>query len=192
MSTTSHLPERSLHPRRNVGGTFVAWVLLLMGIGTFTPCVLYPIWQSNRDLQLAQRLEQQRVAAMQSRVDHERRLLDALRNDPAVVARLARRDLGIKANNDRTVRVDVPRQHSRSEHVFNPRPDFASVMAEETPPDYFDTALATVFHDAGNRRVLMVMSVALMGVALWMPNRRMTRRTRGPSSRRATQPAFRT
>lgn len=150
----------------------MGWVLLLMGVATFAPCILFPVWQSHRDLQLAQQLEGRRVAAMQSRVDDERRLLHALRNDPAVLARLARRDLGIKRNDDRWVKVDVPSETPLSQRVFNPRPDFDSVTVQAGSADPFDGHLAKVFHDARTRRVLMVMSIALMAVAVWIPNRR--------------------
>ena len=145
-----------------------------MAVGTFAPCVLYPVWQSYHDLQLASRLEARRVDAMQSRLDHERRLLHALRNDPHVVARLARRDLGIQSSNDRSIRVGVTKQSSMPEHAFNPRPDFASVITEETGTDRSGTQLAAVFRNPKSRRLLMVMSVALMGVALWIPSHRPT------------------
>lgn len=161
------------HGRRDYGGSFVAWVLLVLGVGTFAPCVLFPAWQSCRDLQLAQRVELSRVEALQQRVELDQRELSALRNDPSVIARLARRDLGIHRSDDQWVRVDVPVESRPSEAFFAPRANVASIIAQEVPLEGMDAMFAAVFRNTSNRRILLAMSVMLMGAAFWIPGRRL-------------------
>lgn len=163
--------------RHDLGGGLIAWLLLLMGIGTFAPCILIPIWQSHKDMRLAGRIEQSRVDAMEARIEGDQRTLSALRNDPAVVVRLARRDLGMNLDFDQWVRVDVPVQSKPSRVFFTPHPDLASIIPVEAPPTGMEAKFVAVFRDTNNRRILTVMSVMLMGAALWLPTRRIRNST---------------
>ena len=73
---------------RNRGGTrAVFWLLVLMGLATFTPCVLLPQWRQYETLCMAEQSAQHRLEVLQGRIETERRTLEALRSDPAVVAR---------------------------------------------------------------------------------------------------------
>lgn len=164
--------SRPDHVRHDVGSGLVAWLLLLMGIGTFAPCILLPVWQSHKDMRLAGRIEQSRVDAMEARIEEDQRMLYALRNDPAVIARLARRDLGINPGFDEWVRVNVPVQSTPSEVFFTPQPDLASIIPVEAPLTGMEAKFVAVFRDMNNRRTLIAMSVMLMGAGLWIPVRR--------------------
>ena len=159
--------------RRDPLGTLVAWALLAMGVATFALCVLFPAWQSLEALKVAERIEQSRIDAMETRIEKDRRLLFALRNDPVVIARLARRDLRMNVTNDQWVPVDVPRESGLFERHFDPPPDLASILAEQTPPTESEAKLAAVLSNDRNRLTLLAMSVTLIGVAMWLPTRRM-------------------
>ena len=160
--------------RRDPFGTLVAWALLAMGVVAFAPCVLFPAWQSLEALKVAERIEQSRIDAMEARIEKDRRLLFALRNDPVVIARLARRDLHMNIANDQWVPVDVPGESGPSKRYFDPSPDIASILAEQTPRTDSEARLAAVLTNDRNRLTLLAMSVTLIGVAMWLPTRRMS------------------
>ena len=159
--------------RRDPFGTLIAWVLLAMGVATFAPCVLFPAWQSLEALKAAEQIEQSRIDAMETRIEKDRRLLFALRNDPVVIARLARRDLHMNVTDDRWVPVDVPGESGPSKRYFDPPPDIASILAKQAPRSESEAKLAAVLSNDRNRLTLLAMSVTLIGVAMWLPTRRM-------------------
>ncbi len=160
--------------RRDPFGTLVAWALLAMGVVVFASCVLFPAWQSLEALKVAERIEQSRIDAMEARIEEDRRLLVALRNDPVVIARLARRDLRMNVTNDQWVPVDVPGESGPPKRYFDPPPDIASILAEQTPRTDSEARLAAVLTNDRNRLTLLAMSVTLIGVAMWLPTRRMS------------------
>ena len=124
--------------------------------------------------EVAERIEQSRIDAMEARIEEDRRLLFALRNDPVVIARLARRDLHMNVTNDQWVPVDVPGESGPSERYFDPPPDIASILAEQTPRTDSEARLAAVLTNDRNRLTLLAMSLTLIGVAMWLPTRRMS------------------
>lgn len=172
MSNVSDTQFQSTTSGRDPFGTLVAWVLLAMGVGTLAPCVLFPAWQSLEALRVADRIEQSRLDAMEARIEDDRRLLFALRNDPVVIARLARRDLHMNVAEDEWVSVDVPRESGPSKRYFDPPPDIASILAAQTPHTESHAKLAAVLSSDRNRFTLLAMSVMLIGVSFWLPSRR--------------------
>ncbi|MEK7756659.1 MAG: hypothetical protein AAB385_05555, partial [Planctomycetota bacterium] len=64
-------------------GRFVYWMLILMGLATFTPCIVLPEWREYQALRLTEQAERHRLGAMQRVVDRERNLLEAMQSDPA-------------------------------------------------------------------------------------------------------------
>ena len=95
------------HPGRGGSGV-VFWLLVLMGLSTFAPCVLLPQWRQYQAVHMVEQVAQHRLDMLNSRVGKERRLLDALRSDPVVVARLAQRDLGFRRPYEQVIPVAVP------------------------------------------------------------------------------------
>lgn len=150
-------------------GSFVCWLLIVMALAAFAPCVLVPEWREYRALRVKEQIERHRLDSLQSVVDDERRLLQAMQSDPAVIARLAQRDLSYKQRGDRAVRISVSTSSRPSEHPFTPEPVLLPPIlarAASYLPDYDYDA---VFCDDQSRLVIMAMSVALMVVALCLP-----------------------
>lgn len=171
-------------PDPSPGGRLVFWVLVFMGAGTFAPCVLLPEWRTYQALKVAEQAQQHRLEALQQVVERERRLLEALRNDPAVINRFAQRDLSFRRLGERTVRVSLPATDdnpvSRSvagdagEEPFIPEPVppprfVARVLAHLPDYDY-----DRVFCDDKTRPIIMGMSITLIGVAFGLFGRQRT------------------
>lgn len=141
-------------------------MLILMGLGTFAPCVLLPEWREYQALRLVEQAEQHRLDAMQRVVERERHLLEAMQRDPAAIARIAQRDLHFYRPGDTTIAVDVPVMPAGVQAPFSAEPvnpPAALARAHAYLPSLNYDAL---FCDAGTRSILMVMSVALIATAI--------------------------
>lgn len=155
-----------------VNGAAVFWFLILLGVSTFAPCILLPEWRAYQAAKIAEQREQHRLDTLRSVVARERRQLDAIHNDPTVVARLAQRDLGFHRPGEKVVTVPVE------------NPDrFASIADLEDegfvpqpvpPPVWFSRAswwlpdfdYDAVFCDPTTRPIVMLMSVSIIVVAV--------------------------
>jgi len=147
-------------------GGFVFWMLILMGLATFTPCVVLPEWREYQALRLAEQSERHRLDAMQRVVDRERNLLEAMQSDPAVIARIAQRDLRFHRPGDTSVSVSVPLTATALQNTFVPEPidpPVALARARSYMPDFNYDAL---FCDDRTRPIIMVMSVGLIVTAI--------------------------
>jgi hypothetical protein len=80
-------------------------MLLIMGIAAFAPCILLPEWREFQAVRLAEDREAAKVRSMEEVVDHQRQLLEGLQSDPAVIARIAQRDLHFRHPGDGAVYV---------------------------------------------------------------------------------------
>ncbi|MBI1826152.1 MAG: hypothetical protein HY287_04205 [Planctomycetes bacterium] len=87
------------------GHPFVFWLLLLMGIAAFAPCILLPEWREFQAVRLAEDRQAAKVRGMEEVVDHQRQLLEGLQSDPAVISRIAQRDLHFHHPGDGAVYV---------------------------------------------------------------------------------------
>jgi len=148
-------------------GGVVFWALILMGLCTFAPCVLLPEWRDYQAARGAEQRAQHRLDHLQGTVDHEKRGVEAMQNDPAVVARIAQRDLGFRRPDATTVSVEVPHvPPEESDAVFIPEP--------VTPPVWLGRVLGflpdfdydAVFCHERTRSIVMVMSVGLIVMAI--------------------------
>jgi cell division protein FtsB len=115
----SRWPTSNARPGRG-GATVVFWLLLAMGLATFAPCVLLPQWRQYQALSVAEQMAQHRLDVLRSRIDKEQRLLDALRSDPAVVARFAQRDLGYRRPYEQVVKVSAATTTAAPSTTFGP------------------------------------------------------------------------
>ena len=151
--------------RFDVSRDGVYFLLVMMGLATFAPCVLLPEWRKYQALDLVAQAEQHRLDALTQEVDRQRELLTALSRDPAVVARLAQRELHYRPSGTQAVRVSAPIVLPNDELPFRPVPVSPPVavvrMASFLPAYDWDR----VFCDDEVRPVLMIMSIALIAVA---------------------------
>ena len=141
-------------------------MLILIGLATFTPCVVLPEWREYQALRLAEQTERHRLAEMQRVVDRERNMLEAMQSDPAVIARLAQRDLHFRRLGDTSVSVSVPLTATalQDRFVAEPiEPPVALARARSYMPDFNYDQL---FCDDRTRPIIMVMSVGLIVTAI--------------------------
>ncbi len=144
----------------------VCLLLIVMGLGTFAPCILLPEWRKFQTLEAAALIEEHRTAALQTEVEQQRRLLAAICSDPAVVARLAQRELGYERPHAEAITVAAPVV------VTGPQQPFVPVLPEPPPaiarvanllPNFdYDR----IFCDREVRPVIMAMSIGLIVVAM--------------------------
>ena len=147
-------------------GGFVYWMLIFMGLATFTPCVILPEWREYQAVRLAEQAERHRLGEMQRVVDRERNLLEAMQSDPAVIARIAQRDLHFRRPGDTSVAVAVPFKATAIPEAFVAEPiepPVALARARSYIPDFNYDAL---FCDDRTRPIIMVMSVGLIVTAI--------------------------
>lgn len=162
-------------PARPQPSPVMFWLLMAMASATFTPCVIVPVWRDYQAIKLAERFEARAVEQLREHAQHLQRHLDALRRDPAVIERIARRDLSYR----RPFEANVP---------VVPMP-VAPVRIAETvdlriePPDVvrgfltwlpISAARADVFVDPTSRRTLMCLSggLVLAAFVLYPPRRK--------------------
>jgi len=147
------------------GGT-VYWLLVLMGLATFAPCVLLPEWREYQAIRAVERVEQQRLDDMAGLVQREKNLLEGMQSDPAVIARVARRDLRFFRPGETTVSVDVPVLAATTQQG-------ASVATDELPPSLRRAGAYlpnfnydALFCDPKTRTMFMALSVGLIVTAI--------------------------
>lgn len=141
-------------------------MLILMGLAAFTPCVVLPEWREYQALRLAEQAGRHRLAEMQLVVDREKNMLEALQSDPAVIARLAQRDLHFRRPGETSVRVAVPWTPAAPQEPFvaEPiQPPAALARARSYMPDFNYDAL---FCDNRTRPIIMALSVGLIITAI--------------------------
>ncbi len=174
------------NPNRG-GARVVYWLLVLMGLATFAPCVLLPQWRQYETLCMAEQLAEHRLEVLQGRIEAERRTLEALRSDPAVVARFAQRDLGFRRPFEQVIRVAasaspaatpaIPVPHRCSVTQFEPDRYGVSPcgwrVQRPQPPALIARALSylpnydydAIFCKDDTRPIVMGLSLSLIGVA---------------------------
>ncbi|MFQ5590968.1 MAG: septum formation initiator family protein [Phycisphaerae bacterium] len=153
-------------------GKLVFWLLALMGVSTFVPCVLLPQWRQYQALSVAEQTAQHRLDVLHGRIEQETRLLEALRSDPAVVARFARRDLGFHRANERVVRFSAPLVPAARADRFTPSPvappPVLARLASYLPDYNYDA----VFCEDDTRPIIMALSLGLIAAAYVLLGRR--------------------
>ena len=157
----------------------VYWALVVLGVGGLALCVLMPEWRELEALQAVESAHRARVEELRAAVECDERLLHALQGDPAVLARLVRRDLNYRSPYDRFVTVDVEAVPAGSDQLES-RPHIPSgshmeggsmdrrshmerVAVAELPPalDYLGRAVAS----EPDRKAVAILSVGLLALA---------------------------
>jgi len=121
-----NMSQRARESAARAPGGFVYWSLVLMGLAVFAPAVLLPEWRAYEALLAREQMERDRYELLKSAVDREKRMVDALRSDPAVIGRVAQRELGFQRSGEQVVTIVSSDQKSaallagRREVVANP------------------------------------------------------------------------
>lgn len=151
--------------RQGLGATLVYGALLAMGIAVLTPCVLLPEWRVYQALCVAEQAQQYRVDSLELAVSREERRLDALRSDPAVITRLARRELSYFKPGELEIAV------AAEPVAIEPHDSFVARAVE--PPARIARLVSwlprydydSIFCDPETRPLVIALSIALLGVA---------------------------
>ena len=141
-------------------------MLILMGLAAFTPCVVLPEWREYQALRAAEQAERHRLDEMQRVVDRERNLLEAMQSDPAVIARLAQRDLHFHRPGDKSVAVSVPLTTTALQDPFVAEPIAPPVSLARARSYLPDFNYDGLFCDDRTRPIILVMSVGLIVTAI--------------------------
>lgn len=82
------------------------WSLVLLASAGFTPCILVPVWEDYRAIKLAESYEEVALARMEQHVERQKKHIVALRTDPAVNVRLAKRELNYQQPLETTIKLE--------------------------------------------------------------------------------------
>jgi hypothetical protein len=150
------------------------WPLLLLALAGYLPCVILPAWRDYQAVALAAQVEHRRTEAVRQSVEEQRRELEAVRTDPAVVTRLAQRELAFVRPGETQVEVPGVRVVSG---VTAPRP-----LEPVAPPEPVERIVARlpeaeydrVFCEEPARTLVMLLSggVLVAAFAIGGPPRR--------------------
>lgn len=163
-------------------GGALFWVLIALAAIVFAPCVILPAW---RDYQSVARVEQQVRADVQraeAEVERQRLRADALRRDPAVIARVAQRELGYSKPGEVSVALgttppsDTATPPPVSWEPIEPPPMVAGLVRRLPPFDY-----DAVFCDGPTRAIIMVLAGGLVVAAFVLYPPRRSPRAIGPT-----------
>ena len=159
-------------PRGSSNGAAVFWFLFVLGVVTFAPCIIVPEWRNYQVAKVAEQREKHRLDKLRQVVASERRQVEAIQNDPTVVARLAQRDLGFLRPGEKIVAVDVGDSHQFAGMADLDEDYF--VPAPVLPPSWFTRATwwlpdfnyDAIFCDPSTRPIVMLMSISVIVVAV--------------------------
>ena len=158
--------EAATPPTEPASAPLMYWGLILVAAMGLVPSVLLPEWRQYERLRIAEQYEEHRLEQADQRVDREKIMLEAVRTDPAVIYRIARRELGIHPGESQTVNIVPIAGSAARESRFVPTaiepPPLVSRAAKLLPAMNYDA----VFCDGPTRRLLICLSVGLICVAL--------------------------
>ncbi|HUU85833.1 MAG TPA: hypothetical protein VM243_20235 [Phycisphaerae bacterium] len=148
------------------GSPLLFWGLIALAGAGFAPCVVLPVWRDYQAMALATQVEEQLAATARADVERLRHTAAAIRTDPAVAARLARRELSYRHPGQAEVPVPgvlpagfhAPRPMA-VQPIEPPRP-IARVIGRLPAMNY-----DRLFLDGPTRVILMLLSGGLVAAA---------------------------
>ncbi len=153
--------------------TLLFWLMILIGGAALAPGLILPPWMERQAMIERHRVAQERVAALEKRVQTVEKQVDHLRNDPAYVLRLAEQEFG------ETIAVpDIETVIVAPSPDFEPTPPVSAAGADSAKQDILPelSALldevtqryprARVFVDNPSRQILMAMGAGLILTAI--------------------------
>ncbi len=161
--------EAAVAERGDGGAGLVFWILIALAVATLAPCLVLPAWREYQQADLTAQIRTRQAELADAEVARLERRLDAIHNDPAVVARLARRELAYRGPGEELVAVpvdctvDAPLPPALNLDEFVPvQPPVGITRLLAYLPDWDYDAL---FCTSPTRETLMGMSAGLIAAA---------------------------
>lgn len=159
----------NLAVRQPISHAIMFYLLSTAALLIFAPCVLVPIWQDVQKLTEAERSLRAMVIDLQAQIEKNNVRIDALKNDPLVIERVARRELNRKAENEQQIRwnaaelaalrLNIPHElYSKPELPPAAMPPWVESAKKWLPA----WAWPELFAKSPNRQFLLVMAGALL------------------------------
>ena len=156
--------QDDVEPRGDGGAGLVFWLLIALSVAGFAPCLILPAWRQFQQAALTEQIAAAEVEALHTEVERQRRLIDAIHNDPVVVSRLARRELGYRRPGEVIIPVSVD-----SEPLTDDAVAALSHLALVDPPVPVKRLLAyapnwnydALFCESPSRETILGLSIAL-------------------------------
>ncbi|MCC7293892.1 MAG: hypothetical protein IT449_17675 [Phycisphaerales bacterium] len=162
----------ALPHREPLSAPILFWGLLLLGTSGLAPAILLPQWRAYESMCVAEQREQHRHQRMAEAVAQERRLLDGLRTDPALVERVAQRDLSVQPVEGDIVAVAAAAEVVESTDAgFVPAPVPAPTWMQPTLARLPSLDYDAVFCEPPTRTVIIVSSLGVICTALMLYGR---------------------
>jgi hypothetical protein len=157
------MPSTPLTPTDPLNGA-VYWLLVTMGVGGLALCVLLPESRELQRLAAAEQAHVRSLNAIRQNLEREERLLEALQGDPAVLARLARRELNYRSPYDRFVTLAA--EESAPLVVPEDEPGVSSPQTADPLRAYLpDYDYDGMLHHAETRNAIAFLSIALLATS---------------------------
>jgi len=162
---------------------WVFWFLLGLAFAAFIPCIVLPEWRDYQAARVAEEAVARENARIRTELSRQRQVLEAVRSDPAVMERMARRELAYAKPGE----VAAPRL---SLEVEEP-PERAELIEAPAPPAPIERILTwmpfaaddNIFCDPSTRLLIMALSGGLVVTAFVLfPPRRPQRTARACDS----------
>jgi cell division protein FtsB len=80
------------------------WVLAGMAFALFAPAVLLPLWEESQEIHAHEQKMAAAVAQLEAQRDRNATRIEALKDDPLVIERIARRELNYKPEGEQVAR----------------------------------------------------------------------------------------
>lgn len=172
--------------REPLSAPILFWALLLLGTSGLAPAILLPQWRAYQGMCVAEQREQHRHQRMADAVAQERRLLDGLRTDPALVERVAQRDLSVQpAGGDIVPVAAVAEVVEGADEGFVPSPVPAPTWMQPTLARLPLLDYDAVFCKPPTRTIVIALSLGVICTALLLYGR--SGRARPASTEPATE-----
>jgi hypothetical protein len=157
----------------------VFWLLIALALVVFAPCMILPAWREYQAAEISLRQRARDAKLLEQHADRLERRLDAIHNDPVVIARLARRELGCTLPGEVRLAVsrpaDAPPRRTEFRRTDDPplQPIASETLTPVKPPVGIARLTAylpnlnydALFCASPARETLLGMSVALIAAA---------------------------
>lgn len=159
----------NLAARQPIAHAIMFYLLSTAAMLIFAPCVLVPIWNHVQELSEAERALRAMVLQLRAEIDKNEIRIDALKNDPLVVDRVARRELNQRSANEQHVRwtpAELAGLRLHIPHELNRKPE----LPPASMPVWVENARKwlpawpwpELFAKSPNREFLLVMAGCLL------------------------------